>query len=115
MRPRCLLEVPGSEIPSAGTPFASDRLAARGSTRKEHEWQGGGHRPEQAIGKLSEARPCAGRGDGRATSDAQGDRAGRLVSPARRRQAVVMLKDPLGISKRRACGIVGQHHSTQRA
>jgi putative transposase len=36
------------------------------------------------------------------------------VSPSRRRQAVVMLQDRLGISERRACRIVGQHRSTQR-
>ena len=36
------------------------------------------------------------------------------MSPSRRRQAVVMLQDRLGISERRACRIVGQHRSTQR-
>ena len=36
------------------------------------------------------------------------------MSPARRRQAVVMLRDRLGLSERRACGYVGQHRSTQR-
>jgi putative transposase len=36
------------------------------------------------------------------------------VSPSRRRQAVVMLQDRLGISERRACRYVGQHRSTQR-
>jgi putative transposase len=36
------------------------------------------------------------------------------VSPARRRQAVLMLVDRKGLSERRACQIVGQHRSTQR-
>jgi putative transposase len=36
------------------------------------------------------------------------------VSPARRRQAVLMLMDRKGLSERRACQIVGQHRSTQR-
>jgi putative transposase len=36
------------------------------------------------------------------------------VSPSRRRQAVLMLVDRLGVSERRACLIVGQHRSTQR-
>jgi putative transposase len=36
------------------------------------------------------------------------------VSPSRRRQAVLMLKDRLGVSERRACLIAGQHRSTQR-
>jgi hypothetical protein len=36
------------------------------------------------------------------------------VSPSRRRQAVLMLQDRLGVSERRACQIAGQHRSTQR-
>ncbi len=43
-----------------------------------------------------------------------GDFAGKLVSPSRRRAAVLMLQDRLGLSERRACRYVGQHHSTQR-
>ncbi|MGH3031629.1 MAG: IS3 family transposase [Gaiellaceae bacterium] len=39
---------------------------------------------------------------------------GKLVSPPRRRQAVRMLQDRLGVSERRACQIAGQHRSTQR-
>ena len=36
------------------------------------------------------------------------------MSPSRRRQAVCMLQDRLGISERRACRYAGQHRSTQR-
>jgi len=36
------------------------------------------------------------------------------VSPSRRRAAVQMLHDRLGVSERRACRITGQHRSTQR-
>jgi putative transposase len=36
------------------------------------------------------------------------------VSPDRRRQAVAMLRDRLGVGERRACRIAGQHRSTQR-
>jgi transposase InsO family protein len=36
------------------------------------------------------------------------------VSPSRRRRAVQMLQERLGLSQRRACRIVGQHRSTQR-
>ena len=36
------------------------------------------------------------------------------MSPARRRQAVLVLMDRKGLSERRACEIVGQHRSTQR-
>ena len=36
------------------------------------------------------------------------------MSPSRRRSAVLMLKDRLDLSERRACQIAGQHRSTQR-
>jgi hypothetical protein len=36
------------------------------------------------------------------------------VSPARRRRAVQLCCERLGMSQRRACEIVGQHRSTQR-
>jgi putative transposase len=36
------------------------------------------------------------------------------VSPARRRRAVVVLCDRLGVSERWACRVLGQHRSTQR-
>lgn len=36
------------------------------------------------------------------------------MSPARRRQAVAMLRDRLGVSERWACRVAGQHRSTQR-
>ncbi|MEJ7891608.1 MAG: IS3 family transposase [Solirubrobacteraceae bacterium] len=39
---------------------------------------------------------------------------GKLVSPARRRAAVAMLRDRLQVSERWACQVVGQHRSTQR-
>ena len=53
-------------------------------------------------------------GQGTREPGVAGDRAGKLVSPSRRRQAVHMLCERLGISQRRACQIVGQHRSTQR-
>lgn len=37
-----------------------------------------------------------------------------MVNPSRRREAVCVLRDRLGLSERRACEIVGQHRSTQR-
>ena len=37
-----------------------------------------------------------------------------MVTPNRRRQAVVVLVDVFGVSQRRACRVVGQHRSTQR-
>jgi len=43
-----------------------------------------------------------------------GDLAGKLLSPARRRKAVLMLQDRVKVSERRACEVAGQHRSTQR-
>jgi putative transposase len=37
-----------------------------------------------------------------------------MVTPNRRRQAVIVLEDVFGVSQRRACRVVGQHRSTQR-
>jgi putative transposase len=37
-----------------------------------------------------------------------------MVTPNRRRQAVIVLEDEFGVSQRRACTVVGQHRSTQR-
>ena len=37
-----------------------------------------------------------------------------MVTPNRRRQAVIVLEDEFGVSQRRACKVVGQHRSTQR-
>ena len=37
-----------------------------------------------------------------------------MVTPDRRRRAVVVLQEPFGVSERRACRVVGQHRSTQR-
>ena len=39
---------------------------------------------------------------------------GKLVGPVRRRRAVAMLRDRLGVSERWACRVVGQYRSTQR-
>jgi len=61
--------------------------------------------------------PCPGTPDRMADGgrDLNGHcHAGKLVSPARRRQAVAMLCDRLGVSERWACRVVGQHRSTQR-
>jgi hypothetical protein len=46
--------------------------------------------------------------------DAEGSAAGKLVSPARRRDALRFLVKRRRVSERRACRVVGQHRSTQR-
>jgi len=38
----------------------------------------------------------------------------KLLTPNRRRCAVVALRERFGVSERRACRVVGQHRSTQR-
>jgi putative transposase len=38
-----------------------------------------------------------------------------LITPERRRRAVVALTERFGVSERRACSILGQHRSTQRS
>jgi transposase InsO family protein len=38
----------------------------------------------------------------------------KLLTPERRRRAVVVLVDRFGVSERRACQVTGQHRSTQR-
>ena len=48
------------------------------------------------------------------SAGAEGDREGKLLGPARRRRAVAMVCDRLGVSERWACRVVGQHRSTQR-
>jgi hypothetical protein len=45
---------------------------------------------------------------------AQGAGGGKLLTPGRRRRAVVGLVDRFGVSQRRACRVAGQHRSTQR-
>ena len=47
-------------------------------------------------------------------ADALRERAGKLLSPSRRRRGVLALRERLGLSERRACQIAGQHRSTQR-
>jgi len=50
-------------------------------------------------------------------SDSQGGRLGKLLSPAKRHQAVEHVRDTLGrdrVSERRACRVIGQPRSTQR-
>ena len=63
---------------------------------------------ENAQVEADRRRPVAGH------RGAQGAGEGKLLSPARRRRAVLALRDRLGMSERRACRLAGQHRSTQR-
>ena len=67
----------------------------------------------RARGREQPAEEAA-RGGGARQGDAQGAGRGKLLTPERRRRAVVVLVDRFGVSERRACRVVGQHRSTQR-
>lgn len=86
-----------------------------------HRWrnQYGGMKAEdvkrpQRAGARERPAEALGRRQGAGKPRAERDRQGKLLSPARRRQAVRMLRDRLGLSERRACRIAGQNRSTQR-
>jgi putative transposase len=65
---------------------------------------------EQENSRLKKDRRRAGPRD----LAAEGPPTGKMVSPARRREAVGYLIRRRGISERLACRVVGQHRSTQR-
>ncbi len=65
---------------------------------------GEGKRPAQEASRRS------GAGEGHA----QGPCRGKLLSPERRRRAVVVLQERYRASERLTCRVVGQHRSTQR-
>ena len=47
-------------------------------------------------------------------SDPEGNRGGKMVGPARKREAVEHVRRSLAVSERRACQATGQPRSTQR-
>ena len=104
----------GKTIPEVGE--AAGGLRADVSPVADPVRRDEGRRREAAEGARAGERALeADRGrPGAGDRGAEGDREGKLVSPARRRQAVAMLRDRLGVSERRACQVVGQHRSTQR-
>src|SRR5271154_439159 len=85
-------------------PVAQPVRRDEGRGREAAEGARGGEREAEADRRRSGPREPG----------AEGDRKGKLVSPSRRRQAVLMLQDRLGLSERRACRYVGQPRSTQR-
>ncbi len=56
----------------------------------------------------------AGGGPSAGQRDPEGGRLGKLLSPVRRRQAVTHVQEKLGVTERRACGVLRQSRSTQR-
>src|SRR5215213_346898 len=97
-------------LPGAGRlgadllPVAEPVRRVEGRRRQEAEGSGAG---EQYV----EAAACrCGVGEG----GVEGDRLGKLLSPARRRAAVHHLIAVMGVSERFACRVTGQHRTTQR-
>ena len=64
----------------------------------------------------AEERPAqdAGGGQGARPVDLEGSRGGKLLSPARRREAVAHVRGRLGVSERRACRVLKQPRTTHR-
>src|SRR5215207_9746808 len=75
-------------------------------SRRRQETEGPG-----AEERDLEAAACrCGAGEG----GVEGDRLGKLLSPARRRAAVHHLMQAMNVSERFACRVTGQHRTTQR-
>ena len=68
----------------------------------------------QGAGKGEQQAQEAGGRVGLGHGHAQGDRQGKVVGPARRREAVEHLQQTFGAGQRRACRVVEQPRSTQR-
>ena len=72
-----------------------------------------------SLQMLSLIEPCSSRRPGEAVGVCCTVRRtlrcdGKLLSPERRRRAVVVLQDRFRVSQRRACRLTGQHRNTQR-
>src|SRR5512139_1809648 len=79
-------------------------------------WRDAGGTSPKAQGAREgerEAQETGGRSD-LGQCDSQGDDPGKLLSPSRRRKAVIWVCESLRISQRRACRVLGQARSTQR-
>jgi len=78
-------------------------------------WDAGRAGPEaQGVGEREREAQEAGGGSDSGQCDSQGDDPGKLLSPSRRRKAVIWVCESLRISQRRACRVLGQARSTQR-
>ena len=68
----------------------------------------------QGAGDRELAAQAGGIGSDTGQADPDGGRPGKLLSPARRRACIELVRAKLQISERRACAALGQHRSTQR-
>jgi hypothetical protein len=79
-------------------------MTSRRSEKINSEWDNPGERPAKASGRGSHGRQ----------TDPQRGRRGKILSPARRRQAVSHAKTRLGYSQRRICRALGISRSAVR-
>ena len=70
------------------------------------------HSAEQIVRKLREAEVELAMGA--RPVDSAGGSGGKLLSPARCREAVLRVRRELGVSERRACRVLKQPRTTQR-
>src|SRR4029079_8702615 len=92
-----------------------------GSKRAEGGWgreprieEGGVSEAVEGVGGRERAIEEAVGGGGSGQGDLEGSLGGKLLSPARRRQAVEHVRENQDVSQRRACQGLGQPRSTQR-
>src|SRR5690606_40248060 len=71
---------------------------------------------EAAQGARARERPAQEdrRRPGARQRDAPGALPGKLLSPAKRRRAVMRMREQFAVSERRACTVVGQARATER-
>ena len=76
-----------------------------------------GNRPTEGTQASPEGERAAEKGRvGSDTGQAhpEGSRTGKLLSPARRRACIQLIRSGMKVSERRICRVLGQHRSTQR-
>ena len=76
--------------------------------------EAGPSQASQAVGEGKHPAQEARCREGARPVDSQGGVGGKLLSPARRREAVVHVRRQLGASERRACRVLRQPRTTQR-
>src|SRR5215210_7019333 len=121
---------PRRDCVQAGPGGRAGRARNPGGGRDPHHRRHGGHvlplapgvrraqvgpsAPDEGAGDREPALAQGHRGSHPRQADPTGGRAGKLLSPARRRACVEHIRSVLTISERRACRALGQHRSTQR-
>src|SRR5215207_6027629 len=115
---RKLRQAEGRLAAGASVPEVARELGISAAT-SFHRW-----RNQYGAMSTSEAPQGAGEGEcspqeasrreGAGHRHPKGGEQGKLLSPTRRRAAVEHVRQRLGVSERRACGVIGQPSSSQR-